>query len=173
MLQRFKFHPVTSTTCDVNDIIELILTFLTYPGQILSTQSFKFCFRDQKVSQYRHFRGRINNFFMHFVSEIIFEPDYTPSEEMIKWLLQCITSSEAQFSLFDPDSVISISSSVNMFLLKLLLQSLHIDVVSSVLNNKLSSSNSVELHHQILEHFRVSLCCKSNLTCWSLRSVNH
>lgn len=95
---------------------------------------------------------------MHFVSEIIFETDYTPSEDMIKWLLQCITSGETQFSLFDPDSVISISSSVNMFLLKLLLQSLHIDVVRTVLNNKLSSSDSVELHHQILEHIRVSLC---------------
>ena len=70
-------------------------------------------------------RSRLNKFFMHFVSELVFTPSRAPSEEIVEWLMSCVTFSNKQtreMSVFHTQDVIDPTPVLRSFLLKLFLQ---------------------------------------------------
>ena len=91
--------------------------------------------------EFKAFRKRLNKFFMSFVSDVVFESDEDPEDEIIQWLLNCVafgTASTKQFSLFNSADVIDPTPVLRSFLLKLLLQCNQNDAVKAHLDTILS-----------------------------------
>ena len=70
-------------------------------------------------------RGRLNKFFMHFVSELVITEHHPPDDRIIQWLMDCVTFKEQtsrDFSVFHTDEVIDPTPVLRSFLLKLFIQ---------------------------------------------------
>lgn len=113
----------------------------------------------------------MNKFFMCFVSEIVFEGDSDgPDEEIIRWLLDCITCRGAggaattrQFSLFNSADVVDPTPVLRSFLLKLLLQCTQSDTVHDQLNQILDSWTAS--HQQYIQTMVLFM------DCWKVRNT--
>lgn len=109
----------------------MIITFIIhyYYAIILYTQIiiFSLCscfFSAENLAEFKELRKRCNMFFMQFVSELVFEGNRSPSEEVVNWLLDCLTYNQGtrQFSVFRVSDVIDPTPVLRSFLLKLLLR---------------------------------------------------
>ena len=80
-------------------------------------------YSDSKLEELKWLRKRLNKFFMEFVAELVFSPEATPDEEIIEWLLQCVTfgAGTRQFSLYNTADVVDPTPVLRSFLLKLLM----------------------------------------------------
>ena len=70
-------------------------------------------------------RGRLNRFFMHFVSEQVITERHSPDVGIIQWLMDCVTFKEQtsrDFSVFHTEEVIDPTPVLRSFLLKLFIQ---------------------------------------------------
>lgn len=106
-----------------------------------SISDFCFLVRDERLDSFKSLRARLNAFFMHFVSEIVFKPDSSPDDQIMEWLLERITSDNTtrKLSLFNSQEVVDPSPVLRSFLLKLLLKCEQSDSVENQLNNLLAS----------------------------------
>lgn len=84
----------------------------------------------KRLEDFKNFRARLNKFFMEFVSELVFSEHKIPSDEIVRWLMQCVTFKEERtrdFSVFHTDEVIDPTPVLRSFLLKLFLQNPSLD----------------------------------------------
>ena len=92
------------------------------------------------MKKFSELRERLNIFFMHFVSEIMFlgEP---PSLDVIRKILNYVTSDNGnrEFSIFKSEQVVDANPVLISFLLKLLLQSKQSGAAITYLNTSLST----------------------------------
>lgn len=86
-------------------------------------------------------RRRLDKFFMAFVSDVVFGAETEPDDQIIKWLLECVTfkGGTRQFSLYNTADVVDFRAPVlRSFLFKLLMQLTQSDLVDGYLNSLLA-----------------------------------
>ena len=97
-------------------------------------------FSESKLEELKWLRKRLNKFFTAFVAEVVFSSETAPDEEIVEWLLKCVTfgAGTRQFSLYNTADVVDPTPVLRSFLLKLLLQCSHSDFVKYHLNGMLA-----------------------------------
>ena len=65
-------------------------------------------YRKTRLDSFKSLRARMNAFFMHFISEIVFSSDTQPDDHIMQWLLERITKDKStrQLSLFNYQEVV-------------------------------------------------------------------
>ena len=65
-------------------------------------------YRKTRLDSFKSLRARMNAFFMHFISEIVFSSDTRPDDHIMQWLLERITKDKStrQLSLFNYQEVV-------------------------------------------------------------------
>ena len=91
---------------------------------------------ESKIRELKDLRKRLNKFFMAFVSEVVFGSDEEPDEDIIQWLLQCVTfrAGTRAFSLYNTADVVDPTPVLRSFILKLLMQCRQSERVQEHLN---------------------------------------
>lgn len=106
------------------------------------TISIFYFYSPDNVEEFRKLRMRVNKFFMSFVSDIVFNGRQDPQDEIIEWLLNCVTFGSAKntrrFNLFDENDAVDPTPVLRSFLLKLLLQCEQTDSVNKHLDGMLA-----------------------------------
>ncbi|KAF6041607.1 hypothetical protein EB796_000120 [Bugula neritina] len=100
---------------------------------------------EERLASFKGLRRRINNFFVAFVSDMVFsEEERDPDDEIISWLLNCVTARDGettrQFNLFNSQEVVDPTPVLRSFLLKLLLRCSQTELVERYLNHVLQST---------------------------------
>ena len=95
------------------------------------------CCSDEDVVALNGLRARCNMFFTRFVSDLVVTLDNPPSDEVIRWLLDCVTCLRGtrQFSVYNVSDVVDSNPVTRSFLLKLLLKLDEQQAVRSYLDN--------------------------------------
>ena len=95
---------------------------------------------EKNIEELKWLRKRLNKFFMAFVSEVVFGSDVEPDEDIIQWLLQCVTfgAGTRAFSLYNTADVVDPTPVLRSFLLKLLMQCTQSEHVQEHLNHLLA-----------------------------------
>lgn len=77
-----------------------------------------------RLEENRALRRRYNKFFMDFVSQLVFASTEPPTDDVIRWLLNCVTRDNrpAVFSVVNVDDVLDSTPVLRSFLLKHLLR---------------------------------------------------
>lgn len=76
------------------------------------------------LERFKDQRERLNKFFMHFVSEMVFTPETPPDDGILLWLTECVTfrNQTREFSVFYCADVVDPTPVLRSYLLKLFLQ---------------------------------------------------
>ncbi|XP_067940321.1 E3 ubiquitin-protein ligase RNF213-like [Watersipora subatra] len=120
---------------------------------------------EAKKKDFEEFRKGINNFFVHFVSKLVFLPGIFPDMDIVEWLMNRVTFRDRrrEFSIFQVEDIVNPTPILRSFLVKLFLQYQESPSVSNYLDRLIQTWSEEESSSELVSKMAMIINCHKDI----------